>query len=189
MASPSVTNWLPKINDYGVLQNQPANLNLASATNFRFMLDKIPTVTYFCMSANAPSFSSEPQEYAYMMGVNPKFPGGRSSTDISIRFIIDEGFINYREMYSWMRSGLPYRDFTEIVPEYKSTPSDGRLFLLNNKKNPIKCMTFGNLIPTQLSGFTLTHNETEPTVLTATVNFQYDTFNVFDVPKSDPRIY
>lgn len=189
MASPSVTNWLARINEYGILQNQPANLNLASATNFRFMLDKIPTVTYFCMSVNAPSFSSEPQEYAYMMAANPKFPGGRSSTDISIRFIIDENFVNYREMYSWMRSGLPYRDFTEIVPEYKSTPSDGRLLLLNNKKNPIKCMTFSNLIPTQLSGFTLTHNETDPTVLTATVNFVFDAFGVFDVPTSNPKIY
>jgi hypothetical protein len=189
MASPNIDNWIARIKEYGVLQNQPNNYNLASSTNFRFMLDNIPTVTYFCMSANAPSFSSEPQEYPYMMGVNPKFPGGRSSTDISIRFIIDEGFINYREMYKWMRSGLPYRDFTEIVPEYKSTPSDGRLFLLNNKKNPIKCMTFSNLIPTQLSGFTLTHNETEPSVLTATVNFVYDVFNVFDVPSSDPKIY
>jgi hypothetical protein len=50
-------------------------------------------------------------------------------------------------------------------------------------------MTFSNLIPTQLSGFTLTHNETEPSVLTATVNFVYDVFNVFDVPSSDPNIY
>ena len=110
-----------------------------------------------------------------------KVPGGRVPSDISLRFIINDNFSNYMEMVRWMRSGVPYRDFKEIVPEYKGNVNHGKLFFLNNKKNPILMMTFSNLIPTQISGFTLSNTEADPTVMTATVNFVFDTYDIVKV--------
>lgn len=176
MASPDPSNWLAQINDYGALNNQDTNLNLASSTNFRFVCEKVPNVTYFCTAVTTPNLSSTPQTYDYMFAANPKFPGGRATSDLSLRFIVSENFSNYMEMVRWMRSGLPYRDFKEIQPEYRGNVNHGKLFFLNNKKNPILMMTFSNLIPTQISGFTLSNTESDPSVQTATVNFVFDTF-------------
>lgn len=179
MTSPDTRNWMPSFDNLGALKNNPINMNLASSTNYRFLCEKIPSVTYFCTSVNAPSLSSNPLVYNHMFAANDiKFPGGRASTDISLRFIVSEDFSNYMEMVRWMRSGVPYRDFKEIVPEYRGNVNHGKLLMLNNKKNPILLMTFSNLIPTQISGFTLSSAETEPTVITATVNFVFDSFRV-----------
>jgi len=39
-------------------------------------------------------------------------------------------------------------------------------------------ITYRNLIPTNLSGFTMTSGEAEPSVLTASVQFVYDTYTI-----------
>lgn len=183
MASPDLKNWIADITNYGILSNQDKNLNLASATNFRFVCERIPGITYFCTGVNTPNLSSTPQSYDYMFAATPKFPGGRATTDFSLRFIVSEDFSNYMEIVRWMRSGLPYRDFKEIKPEYRGNVHNGRLFFLNNKKNPVLVMTFANLIPTQISGFTLSSSEADPPVITATINFVFDTFRTDPYPE------
>lgn len=187
MATPNISQWFPKLTQYGSLRSQPKNLNLASTTNFRFIADKVPGVTYFCTSVVAPSISSKPREYQYMFGADPKFPGGRSESNVSMRFIISEDFTNYMEIVNWMKSGLPYKSFKGVVLESKSQPCDGKLFLLNNKKNPVKMITFSFMIPISISGFTLLHSEGDPTILSATTTFVYDDYKVEDL-KSDTTI-
>ena len=179
MSSPDTKEWLLQLNRLGALANSPINTNLAMATNFRFVCEKVQGVTYFCTSATTPSLSSSPAILNHMFAANDiKFPGGRSPSDLSIRFIVNEDFSNYMEMLRWQRSGVPYKDFNEIVPEYKGNVNHGKLFMLNNKKNPVVMMTFSNLIPTQISGFTLTQSETDPTPIYATVSFVFDAFRI-----------
>lgn len=179
MTTTEPNNWIEELSNFGSLGNNPINTNLAKTTNYRFVCEKIPKVTYFCTSVNTPSFTSNPLSYNHLFAANDiKFPGGRTTTDVSIRFIIGEDFQNYMEMIRWMRSGVPYRDFNEIIPDYKNSMDHGKLFLLDNKLNPTTVLQFGNLIPTQVSGFTLTQSEPESTILTATVNFVFDTMRI-----------
>ena len=178
MADTSPKSFIPAVAEYGVLKNTTINTNLALNTNFRFVLKKIPTVTYFITSVTTPQSSSEPLSYDFVTAAPYKFPGGSASTDLSLRFIIDEDFTNYIEMYRWFRSGLPYKDLKNLVPEKEVGPSDGVMYLLNNKKNPMRMITYRNLILTQLSGFTLSHTESEPSVLTALATFVFDSFTV-----------
>jgi len=171
----------PKIEQFekfGVVGNQSINTNIALTTNFRFILKKIPYTTYFCTSITTPSSSSEPMNYDYITAAQLKLPGGRTNTDVSIRFIISEDFKNYMEMVNWFRSSVAYKDFDGLKPEDLIGPSDGQMLLLSNKKTPIYMINYRNLIPTTLSGFTLSSAESEPAVLTATVQFVYDTYNV-----------
>lgn len=169
---------IPSYDKFGQIGNQPINTNVALNTNFRFILQKVPNVTYFCTSITTPQSNTTPMSYDYITAAPFKVPGGRVSTDISIRFIISEDFKNYMEMVRWFRSGAPYKDFREIVPDNLAGPSDGTMLLLNNKKNPIQMITYRNLVPTNLSGFTMTSGESEPSVLTASVQFVYDTYTI-----------
>ena len=182
MASPNINNWIAEIQNLGALNSNPINTNLATSTNYRFVCEKVPGVTYFCTSVQTPNLTSSPIAHNFMFAANDiKTPGGKVSSDISLRFIVNDNFSNYMEMVRWMRSGVPYRDFKEIVPEYKGNVNHGKLFFLNNKNNPILMMTFSNLIPTQISGFTLSNTEADPTVMTATVNFVFDTYDIVKV--------
>lgn len=178
MATPAPKNFIPAYDRFGQLGSQPINTNAALNTNFRFILKKVPTVTYFCTSITTPQSSSTPLSYDYITAAPYKIPGGKVSTDISIRFIIDENFTNYMEMVRWFRSGAPYKNFDEIVNDKLVGPSDGEMLLLTNKKNPMQMITYRNMIPTSISGFTLSSSESEPAVLTATVQFVYDTYTV-----------
>jgi hypothetical protein len=178
MASPNPENFIPRLPAFGAVQNTPINTNLALNTNFKFTLKKVPNITYFVTSITTPSSSSNPVSLDYLTAVPLKIPGGAANTDVSIRFIIDENYTNYMEMVKWFRSGAPYTNFNEIVPSNLAEPSDGMMLLLNNKKNPFRMVTYRNMIPTQISGFSLSHMESEPSVLTATVTFVYDTFTV-----------
>lgn len=183
MTTTNTNNWIEDLSNFGSLGNNPINTNIAKVTNYRFVCEQIPNVTYFCTSVNSPNYSSTPVVYNHLFAANDiKFPGGRATTDLSIRFIIGENFQNYMEMVRWMRSGVPYRDFTEIVPEYKGNiVNNGKLFMLDNKLNPVIMLQFQNLIPTQISGFTLQSTENDPTVLTATVNFVFDAMRVTEI--------
>ena len=58
MADPKPSNFLPTYEQFGQLGNQPINTNIALNTNFRFILNKVPGVTYFCTSITTPSSSS-----------------------------------------------------------------------------------------------------------------------------------
>lgn len=175
MASPKPENFMPVYEGFGEIGSKAVNTNPALNTNFRFILHKIPGVTYFCTSVTTPASNSNPLVLDYITATPLKLPGGKVSTDVSIRFIIDEDFKNYMEMVKWFRSGVPYRDFKEKRADKLSEPSDGQMLLLNNKKNPIFMINYRNLVPTNLSGFTLSSAEAEPSVLTATVSFVYDT--------------
>ena len=172
---------LPRIEPlekFGIINNQAVNTNLALNTNFRFILKKIPYTTYFCTSITSPSSSADPILYDYITAAPLKIPGSRTNTDVSIRFIVSEDFKNYMEMVHWFRSSTAYKDFSEIQPEDLVGPSDAQMLLLDNKKNPIYMINYRNMIPTNLSGFSLSSSETEPSVVTATVQFVYDTYTV-----------
>ena len=182
MSSTNATDWIPVLHDLGALANMPSSTNVASQTNYRFVCERIPKITYFCTSVNTPTLSASVTTLNYMFAANDiKFPGGNSESELSIRFIVNEDFSNYREMVNWQRATMPYRDFTEILPDRNIRPSYGRLFFLNNKRNPVMMMTFGNLVPTQISGFTLSHSESDPTPISATVNFHYDEYHIYEV--------
>ncbi len=171
---------LPKIEPlekFGIIGNQ-ANTNLALNTNFRFVLKKIPYCTYFCTSITSPSSNADPLIYDYITAAPLKLPGGRTNTDVSIRFIISDDFKNYMEMVRWFRSSTAYKNFEGIKPEDLVGPSDAQMLLLDNKKKPIYMINYRNMIPTTLSGFSLSSSESEPSVLTATVQFVYDTYTV-----------
>jgi|APGre2960657373_1045057.scaffolds.fasta_scaffold01135_6 hypothetical protein len=181
MTSPNSENFIPSYEGFSKIESEDVNTNPALNTNFRFILHKIPGVTYFCTSVTTPASNSNPLVLDYITATPLKIPGGKVSTDVSIRFIIDENFKNYIEMVRWFRSGVPYRDFREKLPDKLAEPSDAQLLLLNNKKNPIYMINYRNLVPTNLSGFTLSNSEAEPAVLTATVSFVYDTSTMINL--------
>lgn len=88
---------------------QPDNLSFLSPTGFRFQIQKIPHVNYFCTSANIPDVSMGQLEQDNTF-IRLPIPGDKLTFgQLDLNFQIDEDLNNFREIYDWLVS-LGYPD-------------------------------------------------------------------------------
>ena len=116
-----------------IIDNQPANLNLLSGVAFRFTLNDVPNVTFFCQNAQIPGVSLGEVSIQNPLATIYK-AGDMVFEPLAIRFVIDEDLQNYMEIFNWIKGlGHPgdfqeYRDFragTNVNPK-KSTNTSRR---------------------------------------------------------------
>ena len=167
------SNYEPNIN-----KRQPTNTNYLLSTGFRFMLQRIPAVTYFCQSCVLPTFSFaeilQPTRF-----INVKHPGRvYDYGDLDIGFIVDEDMVNYLELYNWMKEIGNVEDHEEYVSRTNHHFSDASISILNSAMQPNLTVNFKNVFPKALSSidFNSTASESEPILVTAT--FAYTSFEV-----------
>jgi hypothetical protein len=165
----------------GFLANSPVNPNFQEPTAFKFVVGKIPEVTYFCQSANIPGISIEAK------GLDTPFvplmqPGGKISHEqLSIKFLVSEGLYNWLEIYRWIRSLGQYKDYTETIPLNRGLVSDGALYVLSSKNNLQLIVRFSGLFPLSLTSVEFDYGDTELQAPSATVNFSFTDYEVANV--------
>lgn len=168
-------------------QTLTENLNNFIPTGFKFFLDKIPNVSYFCQAASLPGITAgqailpNPLRDIAVAGDKAQF------NELRIRFIIDEELKNWLEIYNWI-VGLTYPEDTEQYRNlYKSGNgmstfgglySDGSLFILSSHKNVQYKVDFTNLFPVILTDIDMDSSLGDIDAITADVSFQYTTYNI-----------
>lgn len=103
--------YLPRPDSIPELQwinRQPDELDFLRPNGFRFYIQSLPKVTYFCQSANIPQISLGVATQPTPLVDIPK-PGEKLTySDLVIQFMIQEDMSNYIEIYNWMTSlGFP----------------------------------------------------------------------------------
>jgi len=171
------------------------NRNFLSPTGFKFALEKIPGVAFFCNQANIPSLDLG-------IAVQPTWlkdldtPGDKISFgDLSLRFLVDEDLKNYMELQRWIR-GLGYPDtITEFhdlekdailasqfgVRSPENIYSDGTLQILSQNLIPKFQVVFNDLFPYSLSTVTFDATDTDIEYFTADVSFKYTIYDITDL--------
>ena len=85
------------------LNRQPTKLDYSSPTQFRFLINQLPKVQYFTVSANVPGITLGEATYATPLKDIP-LPGEKLTyDDLSITFIVDENLENYIEIHNGRR--------------------------------------------------------------------------------------
>ena len=106
-------------------------------------------------------------------------PGSSVQIDqLRVTFQVDEEFANWKEMYNWMRSIVPFEDFRQILPKQNDYYSDATIHCLNSAKNPNIRFTLKKVFPISLDGFELNSALTEPEPVTINATFVYDSFDI-----------
>ena len=161
----------------GGLQGQPKNTNLLFTQNFTFNLQRNSDLSYFVQEVQIPERGgAEPKEFGFAIGPNFKQPSsGAGYSDFTVSFLVDEYLNNYYNIVTWMREGLPYRDFSNVKPVHEMY-DEAYLIILTNKKVPFQKITFQNIMPVELSGLEFTYTDTEYRPLTATVKFSVNQY-------------
>jgi len=162
--------------------NQPNNLNFLNQFGFKFIIQRLPTVSFFCQTATIPAISNAPLTQPTPLLSAPR-PGNRLVYEpLTVRFKVDEDLANYQEIQQWLvETGSPssteqYRnlspDTTGIV-KTKDIVSDAILNILTSHKNPNKNVVYRDMFPTNLSELTFDSTDSDVVFLEATATFSY----------------
>ncbi len=164
-------------------------LDYASPTQFKFEIKQLPKVSFFNVACNLPGVSMTPtiQDTAVLGRDIPIHGSKVDFEEFTIRFIVDEQLINYRELHAWLMAlGFP-KDKSQLInwvtddsrvadkdASYaRRMYSDATLFILSNKNNPITKVNFYDMFPLTLSGLDYSQDATDVEYLQATATFAY----------------
>ena len=184
------------------LSRQPTKLDLASPTQFKFQILKLPKVEYFCTAVNLPGLSLNTVQQPTPLADIP-LPGEKLSFgDLEMTFMVDENLENYQEISGWLfglgfpKSRTQFANLVEAAKDrfptngkasqttdagkvkYGAQPigpvfSDATLNILSSKNRANIEVRFNNVFPVSLSGLQFTQQATDVDYLSAPVTFQY----------------
>jgi hypothetical protein len=171
-------HWSVSSLQQAAAQRQPETDNPMMNTSFKFILAKVPTMTYFCQRVNVPSLNLEGVEQPTRFGTRLYAAGDSYNyEDLSVDFLVDENMKNWLEIYDWLRSCANLKDTKEFEEKERHT-TDGELLILNSAYKPIKSISFNNIIPTSIGAiqFDSTTAETEP--ITSSATFKFSSYEI-----------
>ena len=194
------------------LTRQPTSLDYASPTQFKFQIQKLPKVEYFCTSVNLPAVSiSEVKQPTPFVDV--PLPGTTLSYEtLNMTFLVDENLENLQEIHGWIRGlGFP-ESYTEYAgglnagadrapssqgsvstepgkvkfgaPSQQAYFSDATLIVLTSKNNPIKEIRFRDVYPITIGELQYDQQATDVQYLMATVTFKYRGYDFANIGAS-----
>jgi hypothetical protein len=170
----------------------PDNKNFLSPVGFKFLIERIPTVEFFCQTVNIPEISIgnrtiETRVKAY------DTPGDKMTFgDLNLTFMINENMDNYYEIYKWLKGLTNPKEEEEFMNymmgvkepgrrgNFQKATTDARLLVLDSNMNTITTTVFMNLFPTSLSGVRFSADPTDIDYVTADVTFKYTLLEFID---------
>ena len=155
---------------------QPKNLNYFIPTGFKFMIDKIPNVNFFCQSCNLPGLSAGQFLQVTPLRDMPIAGDKVQMNELRVRFVIDEELQNWLEIYNWIKT-ITFPDNQEQYKQ-ENVYSDGMLTLLTSNKNVQYVAKFTNLFPIDLTDIEMSSDVADSEVVAADATFAYSTYNI-----------
>ena len=165
---------------------QPEELDFLRPNGFRFLIQTLPKVTYFCQAATIPNIS-----LGYAVQNTPLVdiprPGEKIDfSELTIRFMIQEDMANYIELYNWMISlGFP-ESRTQFSSRFgagnRNTDyqeySDAALLVLNSDNIPVVRLNFMDCFPVSLTGMEFDISTGNAQYFTGQASFRYRMFTI-----------
>jgi len=175
------------------IKGRPENISYLSPVGFKFLLNKLPNVEYFCQGITLPGVSlmSVPLETPF---TRIPFPGDRVEfQDFIVRFIIDEDMLNFREIFKWMQ-GLGFPDDFDQFEALKTTDpanqgpdsgikSDATLIVLTGSYTPKIKVSFKDCFPMMLSAVNFDTANEDIMYIQADATFSYRSFDIENIQK------
>ena len=154
------------------------NRSFLANNKYEFVIDRLPNLKFFSQSINLPgislSASQTPSPY-----VNLFTPGNQLSFEqIQLTYILDEDMKSWFELYTWMTNlGNPQSldklgILTKAAGKQNSVMSDASLLIKTNANNPNIKISFKDMFPVDLPGFTFSSIEGQD-FQTASATFAY----------------
>lgn len=148
-----INKEMPDLSRYGHLQGQPSEVNFQLDTHHRFILKRLPNMTFYCQSVNLPGAGIDVINQPVPMFNTIKRPGGEiMHDDVMVQFLVDDGMSNWREIFQWIKECSNYTDHTEYKSPQEHLCDEAQLFILNSSHKATFRIDFYNLFPNSIDG-------------------------------------
>ena len=170
----------------------PSNKDILQSTKFRLNFSRLPSVTYFCQTANLPGLSLTEVPLTTPF-VDLYVPGEKLIYDtLNLTFLVDEDLRDWEQLHDWIRAMTfptdfkEYRDLAKLAtvsafrgnnalpPQY----SDASMTIFTNKNNANLRINFKDLFPTSLSTIMFSSMDSAENIITADVSFRFSYYNI-----------
>jgi hypothetical protein len=178
-----------------VIDHVSANsINYLKPNSFKFLVAKLPNVTYTCQSANLPALglgvATQPTKFADVPHPGDKLSFG----EFTVRFLINEDMSNYRELYDWLvglgtpesaaqwgrvltqRNILNQQETTRNL--YPGVFSDCTLLILDSNNKPKVSLEFKNAFPISVEGLDFDITTAGMEYFVGIASFRYTQFTI-----------
>ena len=197
--------------ELSTVNRQPSKLDYASPIQFRFTCAKLPTVEFFCQTANIPGITLGTADVETPLK-NIPMPGDKLTYgDLNVSFLVDENLNNYKELHDWLTGlGFPqsHSQFSSLLatghdrfPSSKvgtatvssdagrttaplsegAAYSDATLTVLNSKNIAKTEIRFHNVYPTQLGGLSYDIKARDVDYLQVNASFAYMFYEIVQI--------
>ena len=195
MASPSENRHLPERERFVGIENR----NFLSPIGFKFAVNKLRGVDFFCQSASIPAISMGAWEQGTR--INKVYqPGDELYYEpLYLKFLIDENMKNYYQVHDWIREiTTPYsaREFGYDRGTLRSINKDTReqqiyttgnndwlsdasLYILSSNYRPVAEFVFKDCFPLSLTTLNFDASVPDVNYFTAEVKIRYNYFDYF----------
>jgi len=155
--------------------------NYLSPVEFRFVIQRLPFVTFFTQRASLPGVSINPIEQSTPFK-NLYFTGDKLLYDqFTVEFRVNENMDNYMEIYSWM-VGLAFPDnfeqFANLDNSQDGIYSDATLLVMSSGRNPNVLYKLKDIFPINLSNVDLDTTTPDIDYVPASVTFQIGSYDI-----------
>jgi hypothetical protein len=156
-------------------RNSLQDFNFVSPSGFKLVLDsqKYPNAEFLVQTTSIPQISVNHADFPTPM-LNINMPGDKIAyTDLELTFLVDEDFINYREIHDWLIGLVKVQDSKTVKKR-----RDMSLFILSSHNNPNVHFRFIGAYPLSLSSLSFDATTNTMEYLAASVSFSYDYFEI-----------
>lgn len=171
-----------------VLTRQPQNTSLLQTTKYIFTMPRISNAQYFCQEAVLPGVSL-PEMPRPTSVVDLYVPGNKMVYNrFEMTFLVDSDLKAWTDIHDWMRQlttpvdNAEYKNLwnreTVINAKQMAQYADGILTIMSGLNNPKFRIKYQNMFPTSLSDIQFKSTGSAEDILTATVSFRYDFFEI-----------
>ena len=162
----------------------PENLNPLSPNGYKFSIQRLPEVSYFCQEVNLPSLTLGITQQSNPMVINYIAGDMLDYSPLTVQFLVDQKMENYKAIHNWLTGlGFPedHSQFDEMlqksVVQSKSSLarsySDATLGILDNTGSTIQTIQFVDLFPESLESLTFTSTSQDVQYLVGSATFRY----------------
>lgn len=164
----------------GANTTSPENRNPLSIKDIRFVLDRLPNVTFFAQRVNIPSIIAPSIEVTTPGTIKNIFVSGDSAeySDLSVDILIDEDLASVIELHKWFRQTRGIFNADEVQKTQSEMESDGSVLVYTNQGAPNLVVRYMGLQPESIGDITLDLTEGEPSILTLPITFKYDYYEI-----------
>ena len=195
MASPSENRHLPERERFVGIENR----NFLSPIGFKFAVNKLRGVDFFCQSASIPAISMGAWEQGTR--INKVYqPGDELYYEpLYLKFLIDENMKNYYQVHDWIREiTTPYsaREFGYDRGTLRSINKDTReqqiyttgnndwlsdasLYILSSNYRPVAEFIFKDCFPLSLTTLNFDASVPDVNYFTAEIKIRYNYFDYY----------